>query len=136
MKRLAAALTLAAASGCVAVSYQRAGQYITPRTGQTFVFGRVRFFHDNVEVFPWNTDLFEAGVGTRTERHLWLLRLGRRAISAELHPDPDGSLAIWLAQGDYALLGSIERGTTGAAPYEVVALLRVPAARSPPIPAI
>jgi hypothetical protein len=44
-----------------------------------------------------------------------------------LHPNPDGSLAIWLADGDYALLGSIERLTEGAAPYEVVALFRVPA---------
>jgi hypothetical protein len=127
MKQLAIALALVAASGCVTVTYQRAGQRITPRTGQTLVFGRVRFSHDGQEFFPWNTDLFPTSAGTRIERHLWLLGLGRRAISAELHPDPDGSLAIWLASGDYALLGSIERSTTGAAPYEVVALVRVPA---------
>jgi hypothetical protein len=127
MKKLAVALALAALWGCVAVRYQRAGQHITPRAGQTLLFGRVRFFHDGREFFPWNVSLGQSGVATRTERYLWLLRLGRRAVSAELHPDPDGSLAIWLASGDYALLGSIERLTAGAAPYEVVALFRVPA---------
>jgi hypothetical protein len=71
--------------------------------------------------------LVTPGVGTNTERHLWLLRLGRRAVSAELHPDPDGSLAIWLGSGDYALLGSTQLPTGGAAPYEVVALFRVSA---------
>jgi hypothetical protein len=91
------------------------------------VFGRVRFFHDGREFVPWSVSLGQAGVATRTERHLWLLRLGRRAVSAELHPDPDGSLAIWLASGDYAVLGSAELLTSGAAPYEVIALFRVPA---------
>jgi hypothetical protein len=127
MKKLAAALALAAVWGCVAVTYQRAGRQITPRAGQALVFGRVRFFHDGREFFPWNVSLNQSGVATRTERHLWLLRLGRRAVSAELHPDPDGSVAIWLASGDYALLGSTELQTSGAPPYEVVALLRVPA---------
>lgn len=117
---------LAAVSGCVAVSYQRAGDNVNPRSGETLVFGRVRFFHDGREFFPWNVSLFEPGVTTNTERHLWLLRLGRRAISAELHPDPDGSLAIWLASGDYALLGSTQLLTAVSAPYEIVALLRVP----------
>lgn len=127
MKKLAVVLALAVMSGCVGVTYQRAGQRITPRAGQTLVFGRVRFFHDGREFFPWNENLGQSGVATTTERHLWLLRLGRRAVSAEVHPDPDGSLAIWLASGDYALVGSIERLTAGAAPYEVLALFRVPA---------
>lgn len=130
MKRLARALLLTAAivgSACVSVTYQRAGERITARSGQTLVFGRVRFFHDGREFFPWGMDLGPSGVATRTERHLWLLRLGRRAVSSELHPDPDGSLAIWLAPSDYALLGSIEPMTEGVAPYEVVALFRVPA---------
>jgi hypothetical protein len=127
MKKLAVALALAALWGCVAVTYQRAGRRITPRAGQTLVFGRVRFFHDGREFFPWNVTLAPSGVATRTERHLWLLRLGRRAVSAELHPDADGSLAIWLGSGDYALLGSTELQTWGAPPYDVIALFRVPA---------
>lgn len=126
MRKLAVVLALAVTSGCVGVTYQRAGERITPRAGQVLVFGRVRFFHDNREFFPWEASLAPSGVATRTERHLWLLRLGRRAVSAELHPDPDGSLAIWLAGGDYALLGSTRRNTDGAAPYEVIALFRVP----------
>jgi hypothetical protein len=127
MRKLAVALALAALWGCVTVTYQRAGRQITPRSGQTLVFGRVRFFHDGREFFPWNVSLNQSGVATRTERHLWLLRLGRRAVSAELHPDADGSLAIWLAGGDYALLGSTQLSTAGAPPYEVVALFRAPA---------
>lgn len=127
MNKTAVALVLAAVSGCVAVTYQHAGQHITPRAGQTLVLGRVRFFHDGREFFPWGLSLVESAGTNRPERHLWLLRLGRRAISAELHPDPDGSLAIWLASGDYALLGSTQLLSAGSAPYEVVALLRVPA---------
>ena len=42
MNKLAAVLALAAVSGCVAVTYQGAGQQITPRAGQTLVFGRLR----------------------------------------------------------------------------------------------
>jgi hypothetical protein len=120
-------LALAVLSGCVSVRYQRPGRDITPRAGETLVFGRVRFFHDGREFFPWNVSLVAPAVGTNTERHLWLLRLARRAVSAEVHPDPDGSLAIWLASGDYALLGSTQLLTSGAPPYEVVALFRVPA---------
>jgi hypothetical protein len=120
-------LTVAVLWGCVSVRYQRPGLHITPRAGETLVFGRVRFFHDGREFCPWNVSLVVPPVGTNTERHLWLLRLGRRAVSAELHPDPDGSLAIWLAGGDYALLGSEQPLTSGAPPYEVVALFRVPA---------
>jgi len=127
MKKLAVGLALAALSGCVAVTYQRAGQHITPRSGQVLAFGRVRFFHDGREFFPWSVSLAPSGVATDTERHLWLLRLGHRAVSAEVHPDPDGSLAIWLASGDYALLGSTQLLSAGVAPYEVMALVRVPA---------
>jgi hypothetical protein len=125
-RAIAVALALAALSGCVSVRYQRPGRHIAPRAGETLVFGRVRFFHDGREFFPWDVSLVGPPVATRTERHLWLLRLGRRAVSAELHPDPDGSLAIWLASGDYALLGSTQLLTSGAPPYEVVALIRVP----------
>lgn len=124
---IAVTLALVALSGCVAVSYQPPGQHITPHEGKTLVFARLRFFHDGREFFPWNLRLIAPSVGTSTERHVWLLRLGGRAVSAEVHPDPDGSLAIWLASGDYALLGSTQLLTSGAAPYVVVGLFRVPA---------
>ena len=122
--RQAAIALLMAAVGCVGVRYQRPGQQVTPRAGQSLVFGRVRFFHDDREFFPWKATLLSSAA---TERHLWLLRLGRRAVSAEVHPDADGSLAIWLAEGDYALLGSTQPVSTTPAGFEVVALLRVPA---------
>ena len=120
-------LALAVLSGCVSVRYLRPGRDIAPRAGETLVFGRLRFFHDGREFFPWSVSLVPPPVATHTKRRLWLLRLGRRAVSAEVHPDPDGSLAIWLAGGDYALLGSTQLLTSGAPPYEVVALFRVPA---------
>jgi hypothetical protein len=127
MRKLGAVFALIGGLGCVGVTYQGAGERITPRAGETLVFGRMRFLHDGREFFPWSATLAPSGVATETERHVWLLRLGRRAVSAELHPDGDGSLAIWLAPADYALLGSVELPVEGSAPYEVLALLRVPA---------
>ena len=126
-RALVVMLALGLLSGCASVRYQRPASHIEARAGETLVFGRVRFFHDGSEFFPWKPSLVAPGVEANRERHLWLLRLGRRAVSAELHPDPDGSLAIWLARGDYALLGSTELLSSGAPPYEVVALIRVPA---------
>jgi hypothetical protein len=121
------ALALAAVCACVTITYPRPARSISPRTGETLVFGRLRFFHDGSEFFPWEVKLIPTAAGLHTERHLWLLRLGRRAVSAELHPDEDGSLAVWLAPADYALLGSLDATPTGPAAFEVVALLRVPA---------
>jgi len=126
-RAIAVTLALGVLSGCASVHYQRPVSRIEPRAGETLLFGRIRFFHDGREFFPWKAAVVAPGVEANQERHLWLLRLGRRAVSAELHPDGDGSLAIWLASGDYALLGSTELATTGTAPYEVVALFRVPA---------
>ncbi len=121
------ALALAAACACVTVTYPHSGQSIAPRAGETLMFGRLRFFHDGSEFFPWEVKLIPTAAGLHTERHLWLLRLGRRAVSAEVHPDGDGSLAVWLAPADYAVLGSLHATTTASAAFEVVALLRVPA---------
>jgi len=126
-RSFAVMLSLAALTTCVVVRYQPHGRYITPRVGETLVFGRLRFLHDGREFFPWNVDLVLNPVATNTERHVWLLRLGKRTVSSEVHPDPDGSLGIWLASGDYALLGSTRLPESGSAPFEVVALLRVPA---------
>jgi len=122
-----ATLALAALAGCVGISYQSPGQPVTPHAGKTLVFGRVRFFHDGREFFPWNVKIV-VFPEANTERHVWLQRLGQHAVSAELHPDPDGSLAIWLATGDYALVGSTEAMGAGTGAFYVVALFRVPAA--------
>ena len=124
---LLVALALAALEACVSITYEHPGPRVEPRGGKVLVFGRMRFFHDDREYFPWAAELSPTGVGVDTERHVWLLRLGRRGVSAELHPDEDGSLAIWLAPGDYALLGSRRQQSVGPAAYEVVGLLRVPA---------
>lgn len=125
LRSIVVALALAS-TGCVAVRYQRPGHAVTPHGDETLLFGRLRFFHDEREFFPWNVDLFPPSVGTDTERHVWLLRLGRRGVSAEIHPEPDGSLALWLAGGDYALVGSTCIPTSGPAPFEVIGLVRVP----------
>jgi len=125
-RSIALTLALAGLCGCVAVSYQPRDQPIAPREGKTLVFGRLRFFHDDHEFFPWNVKIVPHLIGTDIERHVWLLRLPRRAVSAEVHPDPDGSLAIWLAGGDYVLVGSTEPLASGSTAYQVLALLRVP----------
>ncbi|HEY7739096.1 MAG TPA: hypothetical protein VIB01_00640 [Steroidobacteraceae bacterium] len=126
-RSIAATLALVALAGCVGISYQEPGQPIVPHAGNTLVSGRLRFFHDGREFFPWKADVAVFPVAN-TERHVWLLRLGQRAVSAELHPDQDGSLAIWLATGDYALVGSTEAMGAGTAAFDVVAFFRVPAA--------
>jgi hypothetical protein len=123
---VALALALAVHAGCVGVEYQRSGRPITPRESETVLFGRVRFFHDGHEFRPWELKVVVFPVAN-TERHVWLLRLGQRAVSAELHPEQDGSLAIWLASGDYALVGSTEAMGAGTGAFEMVALFRVPA---------
>jgi hypothetical protein len=61
---IALALVLAALPGCVDVRYQRPGQHIAPRAGKTLVFGRLRFFHDGREFFPWKVTLVAAPAGT------------------------------------------------------------------------
>jgi hypothetical protein len=123
---LALVVAIVALAGCAAVTYQKPGHPITPRAGETLVFGRVRFFHNGKEFFPWEVKVVFVPV-PNTERYVWLLRLGQRAVSAELHPEGDGSLAIWLARGDYALVGSNEAQGAGVGAFYVVALFRVPA---------
>lgn len=113
-----AAATLA---GCVFNAEQaRPGQVIEARAGSALVVGRIRFFEDGREYFPWQPSL----VGY--ERHLWLLRLDDRSASWELRPDEDGSLAVWLRAGDYALVGSDRGPEAGGRDQGIVAFLRVP----------
>lgn len=106
------------------VDYARQDERIEPRVGQALVFGRLRFFHDGHEYYPWRPTIVQG-----YERHLWLLKLDDRAVSAELHPDADGTLAIWISPGDYALVGSTEKLRSMSGFRETVALLRVPAGR-------
>ncbi len=119
-------LSVVSAAACVDVRYQLPSHAIAPRAGKVLVFGQVRFFIDELEIFPWRPALLPDPAWRTIERHLWLLRLGRRAVSPEIHPDSDGSLAIWLASGDYALIGNTEIPSGGPSDYEVVALIRVP----------
>ena len=128
MKTLVAvAMAIGVLAGCVSVRYAHPGKGVEPRTGETLAFGRIRFFHDGREFFPFAANVVPPAVGVDPERHVWLLRLGRRAVSAELQPDEDGTLALWLADGDYALIGSTRLAESGTPPYEVMALFRVPA---------
>ena len=126
---LARVLTLATLLACAGVTYQRPGQPMPASASEAVVFGRVRFFYDGKEFFPWQAkvDVFPMA---NSERHVWLLRLGRRSVSAELHPEGNGSLAIWLERGDYALVGSTEALGAGTGAFVVVALFRVPAGSS------
>jgi hypothetical protein len=115
------ALVIAGLAACVMLVEQaREGERIDGHAGQSLVVGRVRFMHDGVEFFPWRVRL-----PVEEERHLWLLRLDSAAASFELWPEPDGTLAIWLAPGDYALMGSERRPKGPGFPGTPLALLRV-----------
>ena len=124
---IALAMVLGVLAGCVSIRYAGPGQDLEPRAGETLLYGRVRFFHDDREFFPFAPNLVAPALGADPERHLWFLRLDRRAVSAELHPDPDGTLTLWLEDGDYALIGCTRLENEGIPPYEVIALFRVPA---------
>jgi hypothetical protein len=117
------------------VECARPGQALVAHPGKVLLVTRISFVEDGHEFFPWNP---AAAVGSVTDmlldtaedqaRHVWLRRLDVTAASWELHPDADGSLAIWLPPGDYALLGSEGELEDGPRPAPtVVSLLRVPA---------
>ena len=118
---LPVALAIAALAACVMLVEQaREGEPIDGHAGQSLVVGRVRFMLDGVEFFPWRVRL-----PIEEERHLWLLRFDSVAASFELWPEADGTLAIWLAPGDYALMGSERRPKGPGFPGTPLALLRV-----------
>lgn len=119
---LLAAAALIALSACIInVEYARPGEPFQAREHEALVVGRIRFLEDGREYFPWRPSF------TDYERHVWLMRLEDRHATWELHPEPDGSLAVWLRPGDYALVGS-ERSLQGASrDQDMVAFLRVPA---------
>ena len=109
------------------VEYARRGESLAPRAGKTLVFSRIRFIDDGLEYFPWGFPS-PADVLSNIDRarHVWLRPLGRQTVYWELQPDTDGSLAIWLPPGDYALVGLEGELSAGVGPPVVVALLRVP----------
>ncbi|HEX9207950.1 MAG TPA: hypothetical protein VF851_06920 [Steroidobacteraceae bacterium] len=126
-------LSTTLAACLVDMEYARPGRPLTPHAGKTLVFSRVRFFYDDIEVFPWRAPSLADVMlhSDAAERHVWLRRLDVTEASGELQPDKDGSLAIWLPPGDYALLGSEQDPASGGpVGMQVVALLRVP--RDPP----
>ncbi|MFO1393883.1 MAG: hypothetical protein U1F09_09010 [Steroidobacteraceae bacterium] len=125
----AATFGIAALSACVEVEYLREGRPVEARPGEAVVFGRIRFMDDGREWSPWNPSFLDMMLDIEPKRHFWLRRLDRTAISAELHPDDDGSVAIRLHPGDYALVGTDEdiESIDSTTRLEIVALLRVPA---------
>lgn len=116
-------------TACVNVGYVRPGERVEPRANEAVVFTRIRFLDDGREWFPWNPSFVDAMLDVEQHRHFWLRRLDRHAVTPELQPDDDGSLALRLAPGDYALAGTdVELAdVTTATRFEIVALLRVPA---------
>lgn len=131
-----AAAVLATLPACIMnVEYARPGQSLASHDGKGLVFSRIRFFYNGQEFFPWDpaatvrslTDMLR-DVDRTEARHIWLRRLDVTAASWQLQPDKDGSLAIWLPAGDYALVGTEDDPTQGVPlNLAVVALLRVPA---------
>lgn len=115
-------------SACVTVGYVRPGERVEPRSGEAVLFTRIRFMHDGREWFPWDPSFFEAMLDLEQHRHFWLRSLDRQAITPELQPDDDGSLALRLAPGDYALVGTDEEiaDVDSTTRFEIVAVLRVP----------
>jgi hypothetical protein len=128
---VAVALLSATLAACIMnVEYARRGEPLAPREGKALVFSRVRFFDDRTEYFPWGFPS-PADVLSNIDRarHVWLRPLDRQATYWELQPDKDGSLAIWLPPGDYALCGLEGELSAGIGTPDVVALLRVPDAQ-------
>jgi hypothetical protein len=118
---LAVAVAIAGLAACVMLVEQaREGEPLDGHAGKSLVVSRLRFVHDGVEFFPWRMRL-----PAEQERHLWLLRFDSLAASFELWPEPDGTLAIWLAPGDYALVGNERRPKGPGFPGTPLALLRV-----------
>jgi hypothetical protein len=129
---VAVALLSATLAACIMnVEYARRGESLAPREGKALVFSRMRFFDGGTEYFPWGfpspTDVL---LNINRARHVWLRPLYRQATYWELQPDKDGSLAIWLPPGDYALCGVEGELSAATGPPDVVALLRVPDAQT------
>jgi hypothetical protein len=125
---IAAILAAAMLTACVTVGYVRPGEHVEPRAGEAVVFTRIRFTHDGREWFPWDPSFVEVMLEVEQHRHFWLRRLDRHAVTPELQPESDGSLALRVPHGDYALAGTDEdlSEASSTTAIEIVALLRVP----------
>lgn len=126
---IAAVLAVAAVmTACVTAGYVRPGQRVEPRAGEAVVFTRIRFLDDGREWSPWDPSFVEVMLEVELHRHFWLRRLDRHAVTPELQPESDGSLALRLPPGDYALAGTDEdfSEASSTTAIEIVALLRVP----------
>ena len=125
---IAAILAAAMTAGCVTVGYVSPGQRVEPRAGEAVVFTRIRFLDDGREWFPWDPSFVEVMLEVEQHRNFWLRRLDRHAVTPVLQPDSDGSLALRIAPGDYALVGTDEElaDVDSTTRIELVALLRVP----------
>jgi hypothetical protein len=118
---LAAVAATALQGACITqLEYAEPGQPLRARAHEALVVGRIRFFENGREYYPWRLSVMDY------ERHLWLLRLADRRATAELRPGSDGSLAVWLRPGDYALVGSEELLRDASRDQGFVAFLRVP----------
>lgn len=135
LRALLVALLVITPSACMtSVEYARPAHALEPREGKALVFTRIRFFYDRREIFPWDASAFYdtvLDIERAEARHVWLLPLDAAKGSWELRPDTDGTLALWLSPGDYALFGTKDDPSGPAATNRaVVALLRVPSDRS------
>lgn len=123
----ATALVLVLLGGCVAVDSPQPGRALTPRAGQTLVFGRVRLLSDGTEYRPW-----DPATQYGPQVYMALLRLGPRRVAPSPPLEEDGRFYWWLAPGDYAVVGNrhdVYAGQTSDAQMQdmkVLALLRVP----------
>jgi hypothetical protein len=123
-----AVTTAALLCACVPVEYVRPGAALQSRADRPVVVGRIRCVHQNREWFPWDPTVADFLLKSARPRHFWLRSLDSNTITPELHPDPDGSLAIRMPAGDYALIGTDEdiSDVDSTTRFEIVALLRVP----------
>jgi hypothetical protein len=121
-------------TGCTTITaeYPAPGQPIQARAGQALVFGRLQVIGNSGAVyFPLRglSKPPQAALVERFEPSLSLLRLGSPVAtdwSPDLHFNDDGTLAVWVPTGYYALV-SISPKRGGKAYVEAVAFLRVPA---------
>jgi len=125
--KFAAAMVLVLLIGCVTIGSPQPGRALSPRTGQTLVFGRIRLVSGTTEYRPWDP-VTEFG----PQVYLVLLRLGPRRVAPGPPVEKDGRFYWWLPPGDYAVIGNrhdvhAERTTDAQRQdMEVLALLRVP----------
>ena len=121
--RVLGVLCIASLAACFSVEFQQPGQPIEPHAGMALLVGQIQVFD-------------EAGhrstVQSRLYSSMCLMHLGisgTRSVEPGLQPDADGSFALWVPPGDYALIAPVPSYGTdeNSNMYtEELALLRVP----------